>query len=314
MEVLRSVPAKASGTPTAVAFGNFDGVHRGHRALLRELTGRARALQATAVVITFDPHPLTILDPARAPRAIDTLEGRLWLLEELGVQRVLVLPFNRDLQGKPASWFADTVLCDQGAAKLVVAGYDCRFGRGGEGDIALLREAAARRETEVVEFSALHHRGGIVSSSRIRSLVQAGDMRGAADLLQRPFTLRGVVVHGDKLGRTIGVPTANIAAPSQVQPAAGVYAVQLHAGDQRLEGVCNVGVRPTVAAGKQWRVEVHCFDFDGDLYEQRVDVAFVQRIRDERKFAGLDALKRQIQKDCARARAILEGAAAAHQL
>jgi riboflavin kinase / FMN adenylyltransferase len=305
VDVLFGLPEERFSRPGAVAFGNFDGVHLGHRALLRKLRDAARAIDGQSVVITFDPHPLTVLDPPRAPQPIDTLRGRLLHLDEAGVDRVIVLGFDAELRDRSAHWFATEVLCRGGSAGLIVAGYDCRFGRGGDGDIELLRTVAAEHSARVELFRAISSDGAVVSSSRIRTLVAAGKVADAAQLLARPFALRGSVARGDAIGRTIGFPTANVEAPEQIQPGAGVYAVRLHVDGQMLPAVCNAGVRPTVTEGEQWRVEAHCLDFDGDLYGAEVSLEFITRIRHERRFAGLDALKEQIARDCRTARELL---------
>ena len=297
----------------AATFGNFDGVHLGHRALVAELRARARELGGPALVVTFEPHPLRVLRPDHAPPALDDLDARLQLLEQAGVDAALVLRFDRALSRKPARWFADTVLFSR--ARVVLAGYDARFGAGGHGDVQLLRRVAAERGGRVELFDALQMDGGVVSSSRIRNLVEAGGVAQAAALLGRPFALRAPIVHGDHLGRTLGFPTANLAVPHMrdrqlVRPAAGVYAARLLVGAKGLAGslslpaVCNLGERPTVG-GKEWRVEAHALDWSGDLYGRLATLELLARIRPERRFPGLEALKAQIELDCAAARALL---------
>lgn len=309
MIVHHGLPTQPPTRPGAVAFGNFDGVHRGHRAIIDRLRANAAADGGLATVVTFDPHPLSLLAPQRAPAAIDTLAGRLSRLDDAGAQAVIVMKFDDELRDRSAAWFAREVLCRASAASVVTAGYDCRFGRGGEGDFELLRVIAAEEGARVELFDAVRAGNEIISSSKIRQLIAAGDVELAAQWLGRPFALRGQVVRGDALGRTIGFPTANVSAPFQLQPAAGVYAAWLRLGARKIEAVCNAGVRPTVDAGTQWRVEAHCFDFDEDIYDAEVSLELVARLRDERRFDGLDALKSQIANDCRRAKQVLRKAA-----
>jgi len=316
VEVVRSVTAlrasavgTSDGSPQprgAVTFGNFDGVHLGHRALITTLRSAAARSSGPAVVVTFDPHPLHTLAPDRAPPAIDTLDGRLDWLAKAGVDRTAVLRFDESMRDRSAHWFAENVLFACGPA-TVVAGYDASFGRGGGGDIDLLRGLGVDRGITVEGFDAVVAEGDVVSSSRIRALVSSGDIATAARLLDRPFALRGPVVRGDALGRTIGFPTANIDASSQVRPANGVYAARLVVDGVGHDAVCNIGVRPTVSDGLQWRTEAFIFDFDADIYGQHVSLQLIARLRGERRFDGIDALKAQIARDCEAARKVMAG-------
>ena len=300
MHVLEGLPASELQRG-GVAFGNFDGVHLGHRSLIASLQEASDGLPGGTTVVTFDPHPLRLLRPERAPAAIDTLSGRLLWLERCGVDRVVVLRFDADLMARSAEWFAAEVLFGRLHAGVLFAGYDSRFGHGGRGDLALLRATAAEVGAEVRDIVAVEHGGEVVSSSRVRKLISAGEIEQAGVLLARPFCLRGEVIAGDARGRTIGFPTANIATVGQVQPSAGVYASRLEVDGQLLDAVCNVGTRPTVS-GDSWRVEAHVLDFRGDLYDRTVALHFVARLREERRFDGLDALKDQIGRDCEHAR------------
>ncbi len=307
MDVLHRLAERRSPHPGAVAFGNFDGVHLGHREMLATLREAARSVGGKSVVITFDPHPLFVLDPPRAPPALDTLKGRMNLFEQAGVDTVIVLRFDEQLRDRTARWFAAEVLCKGGSAKVIVAGYDCRFGRGGDGDIHLLREVAGRHGAQVELFDAVVSEGDVVSSTRIRRLVARGEVAAAGRLLARPFALRGEVVHGDALGRKIGFPTANIDANAQIRPGSGVYAAWLIVGEDRHAAVCNAGVRPTVSAGQQWRLEAHCLGIDKDLYGAQVSLQLIAKIREERRFADVSQLKAQIGRDCTTARSMLSG-------
>ena len=301
----------APAVPGAITFGNFDGVHLGHRALVRRLRALAAMAGGPATIVTFEPHPLRVLRPDVAPPALDSLPSRLRRLDEAGADAVIVLPFDEAMSRQPPRWFANTVLLPR--ARTILIGYDARFGHRGAGDVSLLRRHAADRGASVELFEAVKARGGVVSSSRIRALLEAGHVDAAAALLGRPFSLRADVVAGDRLGRTIGFPTANLGATDQVRPAAGVYAGTLVVGHDRLPAVCNLGTRPTVA-GSAWRAEAHVLDFDGDLYGREVGLELFARIRGEQRFNGLDALRAQIARDCEQARALHAGQAVAHQL
>lgn len=304
METLRQLPDQTEPRPAAVGFGNFDGVHVGHQALLGQLRAAADRMGGPVTVVTFDPHPLQVLRPQAAPPAIDTLEGRLRALQACGVDRALVLPFDLALAARPAEWFAREVLFQTLGARVLLTGPDTRFGRAGQGDVALLKAIGEEMGRQVAVFPGVMVRGGIVSSSRVRAAVQRGDVADAAELLGRPFCLRGAVVEGDKRGRTLGFPTANLAASGQVQPAPGVYACVLEVDGQLLDAVTNAGRRPTFAnAGPQ--IEAHVLDWHGDLYGRQVHLHFVSRVRDERKFASPGALIEQIQRDVAEARRVL---------
>ena len=288
-----------------MAFGNFDGVHLGHQALLAALRQLADNLGGLAIVVTLHPHPLLLLRPDRAPQAVDSLDGRLAQLAHFGVNATLVLPFDAALAARSAHWFAETVLFDGLSAGALVTGHDTRFGHGGAGDGQLLHQLAQPRGITVVGCAPVLWQDEVVSSSRVRKTVAAGDVATAAALLGRPWALQGQVVHGDHRGRTIGFATANIAAPDQVMPAHGVYAGWLlRDGHPPLQAVTNVGVRPTFG-GQHVQVEAHCLDFEGDLYDQTVRLQFVARLRDEQRFAGKDALVAQIANDVLAARQIL---------
>lgn len=303
--VLDALPDRPIASQAAVTFGNFDGVHLGHRALLAVVRQAADRLGGPACVVTFDPHPLVLLRPDRAPQAVDTLQGRLEQLQLAGVDVAVVLRFDAALASQSAHWFAETALFDRLAARAVIVGPDTRFGQGGSGDIALLQSLGRAHGATVTTCPGALYDNAIVSSSRVRHTVAAGDMALAAALLGRPFSLQGPVVQGDQRGRLIGFPTANVDAPSQQRPASGVYACRIALPDGRLlPAVTNCGTRPTFA-GARWQVEAHVFDFTEDLYGQTVRLHFVQRLRGEQKFDGLPALQAQITQDMAAARAIL---------
>lgn len=299
-------PGSAAVAPfpggSVVAIGNFDGVHLGHRAILAQVRARADALGALAVVYTFEPAPTAIVAPERHQPRISTLATRMARLREAGADAVVVEPFDRAFAAIEAQAFAETILVGRLGAKVIAVGHDFRFGRARAGDAERLR--AWLPEVEVMTIEAVEAEGAPISSSRIRKLIAAGDVVTAARLLGRASVLTGPVVHGDARGRTLGFPTANVAAREELLPAFGVYAVRLTRGAERWDGVCNIGVRPTFS-GDRPSVEVHLLDAAVDLYDAEVSVELVARVREERKFAGIEALVAQIHADIAAARELL---------
>lgn len=283
--------------------GNFDGVHLGHRAVLEQLHARADVLGLPAVVITFEPYPQEYFARSQPPARLTRLREKLVALEAAGVQRVLVLAFNARLAAMRASDFVQHLLVDGLGVRFLVVGDDFRFGHGREGDYALLERCGAAAGFEVAH-TATHLIDGVrVSSTRIRERLAAGELAEAARLLGRPYAVHGRVAHGQQIGRTIGFPTANVHLRRRATPLGGVYAVVLRSpGLPPLAGVANLGRRPTVG-GTREQLEVHCFDFDGDLYGRRVQVEFRERLRPEQRFPSLDALKLQIARDAEAARA-----------
>jgi riboflavin kinase/FMN adenylyltransferase len=310
VRTLESFPPDAR--PSVVALGVFDGVHLGHRAILDTAVARAGAIDGdgpsrsgvTAVACTFDPHPAEILQPDRAPKPITTLEERLALIAESGISLTAVVPFTRALAAVEPEAFVGDILVGRLGAREIVVGFNHRFGRGARGDERLLRELGSRLgfHTEVVPQTELD--GAPVSSSAIRSALQRADVESAARMLGRPYFVSGEVVEGDRRGRTLGFPTANIAAERQVLVPTGVYACRLHLGDVVHPAVLNAGVRPTFGE-KGFTLEAHVIDFSGDLYGRSVRLDFVRHIRAERKFPGVEALKAQIAADTAAARTLL---------
>jgi len=287
---------------TIVTPGNHDGVHLGHRALL----AAARELGSHVTALTFDPHPAVVLAPSKAPPLLTTPTRRAQLLRELGADAVEVLAFDEALAAMSPEAFVREVLVDRLGAAGVVLGPDFRFGKGRSGDVDTLRALGATHGFEVRTVPPVQREGGVVSSTRIRRLVQAGEVDAARRLLGRVHDAGGRVVRGDQRGRTIGFPTANLDCESVLLPADGVYAVVMRVDGDLHRGVANLGVRPTFAAGRS--VEAHLFDFDGDLYDRDARVGFVKRIRGERKFDGIEALKAQIATDAAAARQALDEA------
>ena len=295
-------PAFAGGI---VALGNFDGFHHGHQAVVGRAVARARAEGRPALVATFDPHPVRYFRPDAEPFRLTTLDQRERLFAQAGADAMVVFRFDGELAALTAEQFIGERLVGALAIAGAVTGEDFTFGRAKGGNIRVLAEAGRAGGFSVDAVGPVTLDGQPVSSSRIRDLLRAGDMAGAARLLTRPYTIEGVVRHGDKLGRTIGYPTANIDMGKYLRPAYGIYAVRGRLADGRvLDGAANLGVRPTFDPPKEL-LEPHFFDFSGDLYGQRVEVELLEYIRPEAKFDGLDALVAQMDADCARAREIL---------
>ncbi len=291
-----------------VALGNFDGFHRGHQAVVGSAVAEARARGVPAIVATFDPHPVRHFRPDTPPFRLTTLDQRQRLFAGAGADAMLVLEFGAGMAGMTAEAFVSELLVAKLGIAGVVTGEDFVFGRGRGGNGAMLEAAAAAHGFGYTRVAPVLADGEPVSSSRIRAALQAGDCESATRLLTRPFAIEGVVQHGDKVGRTLGYPTANIDPGPYLRPRYGIYAVTGRLTDGRLlDGAANIGVRPTFDPPKEL-LEPHFFDFAEDLYGQNIEVAFHAFIRPEQRFDGLDALSTQMARDCDAARAILSAA------
>ena len=300
---LAEVPAELPAP--VLALGTFDGIHLGHRHVIGAALARAGDLGGTAVVVTFEPHPLEVLRPSTDPVLLTTLEERLELLGDVGVDLALVLAFDLEFSQISADAWLDEILAGRLGARAVFAGSSYTFGHRRRGTAARLAEWGRARGVEVHLTPAVLVSGEPVSSSRIRTALREGLVDEAARLLGRPYGLRGAVAAGLGRGRTIGFPTANLAVPPRkVLPALGVYATVVSADGRRYGGATNVGRRPTFGGG-QVTVETHLLGFDGSLAGRTIDVSFVQRLREERAFSGPDALARQIRDDVEQARQLL---------
>jgi len=310
MRVLRHLAQQRARLPRVVlTLGNFDGVHLGHQAIVRTAVERARQHDAQVVALTFEPHPLAIVAPERAPALLQPLHDRLAALRALGVDVTVLQRFTRAFAALMPEAFVRDFLLVHLELLHVVVGHNVNFGRDRTGSGETLRALGGRLGfgVEVIDgVTAADDPGGEhVSSTRLRRMVQAGDMPGARQLLGHPFGLRGRVVAGDRRGRTLGFPTANLRVRSGLLlPPDGVYAVGVATGEGRHAGVLNIGVRPTFG-GRRRTVEVHLLDFAGDLYRHWLVVQLVERLRGESAFAGPEALRTQIAADIARARAVL---------
>ncbi|MBK7767356.1 MAG: bifunctional riboflavin kinase/FAD synthetase [Sulfuritalea sp.] len=302
MLVFRGVPERAT-TSTVLTIGNFDGVHLGHRALLAELIAKARALALPATVLTFEPHPRELFAPDQAPARLASLRDKLELLAACGVDRVHVCRFNRKLAALTAAQFVENILVRGLSVRHLIVGDDFRFGKGRGGDFALLQQMGQEHRFVVEAMHTVDFGGLRVSSSAVREALADGNLEHAEELLGRSFVIAGRVMHGEKIGRTLGFPTANIQVKRKRPPLSGVFAATVSgiaAGP--LPGAASIGVRPTLAEGLKPVLEVHLLDFDRDIYGSHVDVNFLHKLRDEAKYDSLDALKAQIARDVAAVR------------
>jgi len=283
---------------SAVTIGVFDGVHRGHQEVLAHLKREAQSLGLQTAVITFEPMPGEFLFPDKAPPRLMTFREKYQALEKLGIDYLLCLRFSDCLRTMSPRAFVEDIFVEGLNARYIAFGDDFRFGENRAGDLLFTEALSAEMGYQVVPTSTFDIKGERVSSTRIRAALARADFELAAELLGKPFKLSGKVLKGKQLGRTIGSPTANIALKRVKSPLHGVYAVRVTGGGlSDAPGVANVGVRPTVNDGMLANLEVHLFDFDGDLYGERLDVEFLIKLRDEKKFESLDALKAAIAVD-----------------
>ena len=288
-----------------IALGNFDGFHLGHQAVAGEAIKQAKAAGRPAIIATFDPHPVRYFVPHAAAFRLTSLDQRQRLFAAAGADAMLVFDFDAALAGTTAEDFVAKLLVEQLGAAAVVTGEDFTFGKARGGNIGVLREVGAAHGLGCTAMGAVSDEGGVISSSRIREALQAGDCAEATRLLTRPFAVQGPVIHGDKNGRKLGFPTANIYMSGYVRPAYGVYAVRGKLSDGRiLDGAANIGIRPQFDPPKEL-LEPYFFDFSEDLYGQTIEVEFHAFIRGEAKYDGMDALMAQISKDCDVAKAML---------
>ncbi|MCB1803123.1 MAG: bifunctional riboflavin kinase/FAD synthetase [Gammaproteobacteria bacterium] len=296
---------RAEHRDCVATIGNFDGVHRGHQAVLAALTERARNAGLPSLVIIFEPQPLEFFRPEQAPARLTRLREKLEAIAACGVDRVLLIRFDAAFASIEAADFVHQVLVERLGIRHLYVGDDFRFGRGRVGDFAMLRRIGAERGFAVESLATVADAGERISSTRIREALERGDLAHAEQCLGRTYRVAGRVAHGHKRGRTIGFPTMNIGLLRRSTPLRGVFAVRVHCLSERpLPGVANIGNRPTLAGDDRFLLEVHLFDFAQDVYGRHVEVDFVARIRDERKFESFDALREQIQRDVERARAI----------
>ncbi len=303
---MSSLPALPNGT--VVTVGTFDGVHLGHRAVLEDLVARARAQNRASVLVTFEPHPLAVLRPDLAPGRLTTAAERSAAVAETDLDYLVVVEFDRALAAVSPEGFVRSVLLEQCQMSELVVGHDHGFGRGRSGDLGTLRALGAALGFRVEPIAQVTGAdGAVISSSAIRQAVGVGNLTEAARGLGRPYRVSGLVERGAQRGRTIGVPTVNLAPPEgKLLPPDGVYAVWVEWGGGTVGGMMNQGSRPTVGDGRRW-LEAHLFDFDGDLYGREIRIEWVAQLRAVQRFDSLDALRAQLDHDRRAARAALEG-------
>ncbi len=302
MRVIRGIPARAD-VPIALTIGNFDGVHLGHRAMIARLTEVARRHGLPVVAMTFEPQPQEFFAPDQAPARLTSLHEKLENLRDCGVDRVHVCRFDYAFAQLSANEFVSRILHDGLAVRWLLVGDDFRFGARRSGDFTLLRALASQSGFNVEAMTSVVAAGERVSSTAIRGRLEKGDLGGAQQLLGRPYSISGRVVDGDKLGAKIGYPTANVQLKRSKAPLSGIFVVEVDGlGPVPLPGVASLGVRPTVKERGWPTLEVHLFDFDGRIYGRRIGVRFLKKLRDEQKFAGIDALVSQMDKDAGAAR------------
>ena len=287
-----------------LTLGNFDGIHLGHRTILQKVVKLAAGLKADSAVFTFREHPLKLLAPEKAPPLLSTLEEKLLLLRGLGIRLVICLPFDRRIADTGPREFVRDIICSFLAPRLIIVGHDYAFGKNRAGNTEFLKRCGEEYGFAVQVVPAIEGNGNIVSSTVIRQKISQGQVRAAAGLLGRPYCLRSVVVPGKQRGKQLGCRTANLAPQPKLLPACGVYAARVQLNQNSYAAVANIGRQPTYGRN-DLQVEVHLLDFAGDLYGRELEVAFISRLREERKFPDPAALRRQIEEDIRQARRIL---------
>ena len=302
MQVFRGIPRPIERVACALTIGNFDGVHRGHQALLARVVAAAQARGIAATVMTFEPHPRELFTPDRAPMRISGLRDKLEALAHYGIDRVIVQHFNRTFAALSPDAFVNLLI--QGCqARWVLVGDDFRFGARRAGDVALLQRHASHGAFELEQMPTVVEGEQRISSSAVRAALADGDLARAQHLLGRPYAISGRVLHGRKLGREIGFPTMNLRIAHRHPAVQGVFAVRVHGlGDAARPGVASIGLRPTVEDSGRWMLEVHLFDFADHVYGRLVRVEFLQKLRDEVRYASLVELAAAIADDARRAR------------
>lgn len=312
MQVIRDNQPSNSAKRSVVTIGAYDGVHRGHQAVIGQVRKEAQQLGCQSVVVTFDKHPASVVRPESAPKLLTDLDQKLELLQQTGIDATLIVEFNRERSTEDPAFFVKRVLVDALRAQVVVVGEDFHFGFNRGGNVAMLRELGKQFDFQVEPVKLITRPDGVeepVSSTSIRRALAGGQVEIATNLLGRAYEVRGVVVNGDKRGRMIGFPTANVEVPNAMcLPADGVYAGKFQCDDGSVHACAiNLGRRPTFFEHADHSLlEAHLLDFDGDLYGQKVSVTFEHFLRSERKFDGLDAIKSQLLLDVAAARASMK--------
>jgi riboflavin kinase / FMN adenylyltransferase len=289
--------------PLFLAIGVFDGVHRGHQAVISTSTRHAHSADGTPVVVTFDPHPARILRPEEAPHLLTATQHKIALIRALGVGHLLVVKFDKNFAATSPENFVEQLVQNSKPLREICVGHEWSFGKNRAGNLDLLQKLGARFDFNVVGIPPVKVNGTVVSSTAIRQAVEAGEFAKAASMLGREYTILGTVSGGEKLGKKIGFPTANLSAHSEQFPPDGVYFAEAWLDGVLLHGVVNLGFRPTVSSGQPERIlEIHLLDFDQDIYGKDLEIRFVRYLRPEKKFESVDALVRQIEVDVRQAR------------
>ena len=304
MEILRNTAelSRLRG-PLFLAIGVFDGVHRGHQAVISTSADHARAANGMPVVVTFDPHPEKVLRPEHAPHLLTATQHKVALIRNLGVRQLLIINFDKQFAATEPEDFVQQLVLHSKPLREICVGHEWSFGRNRRGNLDLLKKLGEEFDFRVVGVPPVRINGEVVSSTAIRRAIETGDFARAPAMLGREYTILGTVTRGDNLGKKIGFPTANLSAHSEQFPPNGVYVAEAKIDNELHRGVINLGVRPTVSGGKSERVlEIHLFDFNRDIYGQDVEVGFLKFLRPEKKFENLDALVQQIRKDVEQAR------------
>ena len=304
MEILRSISElEQLRGPLFLAIGVFDGVHLGHQAVISTSTRHAHSADGTPVVVTFDPHPAKILRPSDAPHLLTATQHKIALIRALGVGHLLIISFDKEFAATSPEKFVEQLVQNSKPLREICVGHEWSFGRNRAGNLELLKKLGMRFDFKVVGIQPVKTNGTVVSSTAIRQAIEAGAFDKAAQMLGREYTILGTVTGGEKLGKKIGFPTANLSAHSEQFPPNGVYFAEAWLDSVLLHGVVNLGVRPTVNAGKPERIlEIHLLDFDRDIYGKDLEIRFVKYLRAEKKFENVDALVRQIEIDVGQAR------------
>jgi riboflavin kinase/FMN adenylyltransferase len=304
METLHTI-SELSGLPGPLflAIGVFDGVHRGHQAVISTSADHAAASNGTPVVVTFDPHPEKVLRPQAAPHLLSATEHKIALIRALGVEHLLIITFDKQFAATEPEDFVQKLVIHSKPLREICVGHEWSFGKNRRGNLDLLKTLGAKFNFDVVGIPPVKINGAVVSSTAIRQAIEKGDLAKAAGMLGREYMILGTVTRGDNLGKKIGFPTANLSAHSEQFPPNGVYVAEARIDGELHRGVINLGIRPTVSSGKSERVlEIHLFDFNRDIYGHDVEVRFLKFLRSEKKFQDLDTLVQQIRQDVEQAR------------
>lgn len=300
MRVFKGIENLPTFHNSVLTIGTYDGVHIGHQVIIQKINQLAKEINGESVVLTFDPHPRIVLQPNNPDlKLISTIEEKIELLESFGLENLVITPFSKDFASMEAEEYVRDFLIKNFHPSIIVIGYDHRFGKGRKGDIQLLRELAPIYGYQVQEISVQTIDEISVSSTKVRTALMESKIQEANKWLAHPFTLQGKVVHGDKIGRTLGFPTANVQVedPYKLIPPIGVYAVWVEINGDKHKGALSISYRPTVTSSGEKRIEVYILDFNQDLYGQELKIIFVDHIRDDKKFDSLELLKDKIRED-----------------